>query len=122
MFLSPRCHEAVSVLETVSTPLVEVLQQILSEIHADRGVLFMSILTIESLQKLGAYCPLRELFRIKNAFYCFGMLMTELPPRHEKFDLSYLDNRIVFSEFWDFQIDDVDGILERNTHLAVRPA
>ncbi|GFY64999.1 uncharacterized protein TNIN_283461 [Trichonephila inaurata madagascariensis] len=50
------------------------------------------------------------------------MLMAELPQGHEKFDLSYLDNVVVFSEGWDFPIDHMDGTLERNTHLAVRPA
>ncbi|GFU11313.1 retrovirus-related Pol polyprotein from transposon 17.6 [Trichonephila clavipes] len=45
--------------------------------------------------------------------------MTKLPQGHEKFDLSYLDNVVVFS---DFPIDHMDAILERNTRLAVRPA
>ncbi|GFV13762.1 uncharacterized protein TNCV_3957771 [Trichonephila clavipes] len=45
--------------------------------------------------------------------------MPELPREYEKFDLSYLDNVVVFSEGWDFPMD---GILELNTHLAVRPA
>ncbi|GFY13900.1 retrovirus-related Pol polyprotein from transposon 17.6 [Trichonephila clavipes] len=50
------------------------------------------------------------------------MLMAELPQGHEKFDLSYFDNVVVFSEGWDFPIDHMDGILELNTHLAVRLA
>ncbi|GFS52598.1 retrovirus-related Pol polyprotein from transposon 17.6 [Trichonephila clavipes] len=50
------------------------------------------------------------------------MLIAELPQGLGKFDLSYLDNVVVFSEGWDFPIDHMDGILERNTHLAVRPA
>ncbi|GFV48104.1 uncharacterized protein TNCV_3027871 [Trichonephila clavipes] len=50
------------------------------------------------------------------------MLMAELPQGHEKFDLSYFDNVVVFSEGWDFHIDHMDGILELNTHLAVRLA
>ncbi|GFU06098.1 retrovirus-related Pol polyprotein from transposon 17.6 [Trichonephila clavipes] len=74
MSMSPRCHEAVPVPETASTPLVE------------------------------------------------AMLMAELPQGHEKFDLSYFDNVVVFSEGWDFPIDHMDGILELNTHLAVRLA
>ncbi|GFW63397.1 uncharacterized protein TNCV_400631 [Trichonephila clavipes] len=49
------------------------------------------------------------------------MLMAELTQEHEKFDLSYFDNVVVFSEGWDFSIDHMDGILELNTHLAVRP-
>ncbi|GFX57312.1 uncharacterized protein TNCV_3914761 [Trichonephila clavipes] len=49
------------------------------------------------------------------------MLMAELPQALRQFDLSYLDNGIVFSEGWDFPIDHMDGILERSTHLAVRP-
>ncbi|GFV68074.1 uncharacterized protein TNCV_1873561 [Trichonephila clavipes] len=48
--------------------------------------------------------------------------MPELPREYKKFDLSYLDNVVVFSEGWDFPIDHMDGILELNTHLAVRPA
>ncbi|GFS53554.1 uncharacterized protein TNCV_730161 [Trichonephila clavipes] len=127
MSMSPRCHEAVPVPETASTPLVEALPQIFRrvfprEIQADRDTLLMSILTIELLQKLGTYCPLRVPFRLKNAFYCFSMLMAELPQRHEKMDLSYFDNVVVFSEGWDFPIDHMDGILELNSHLAVRPA
>ncbi|GFV70634.1 uncharacterized protein TNCV_3842151 [Trichonephila clavipes] len=50
------------------------------------------------------------------------MLMAELPQGHEKFDLSYFNNVVVFSEGWDFPINHMDGILELNTHLAVRPA
>ncbi|GFV66753.1 uncharacterized protein TNCV_3624381 [Trichonephila clavipes] len=50
------------------------------------------------------------------------MLMAELPQRHEKFDLSYFDNVVVFSEDWDFPIDHKARILELNIHLAVRPA
>ncbi|GFT29840.1 retrovirus-related Pol polyprotein from transposon 17.6 [Trichonephila clavipes] len=88
----------------------------------DKEALLMSILTTELLQKLGTYCPLRVPFRLKNAFYCFSMLMAELPQGYEKFDLSYFDNVVVFSEGWDFPIDHMDGILELNTHLAVRPA
>ncbi|GFW45841.1 retrovirus-related Pol polyprotein from transposon 17.6 [Trichonephila clavipes] len=127
MSMSPRCHEAVPVPETASTPLVEALPQIFRkifprEIQADRDTLLMSILTAELLQKLGTYCPLRVPFRLKNAFYCFSMLMAELPQGHEKFDLSYFDNVVVFSESWDFPIDHMDGILELNTHLAVRLA
>ncbi|GFV70941.1 hypothetical protein TNCV_4164881 [Trichonephila clavipes] len=62
MSMSPRCHEAVPVPETVSTPFVEALPQIFrrvfpSEIQADREGLLMSILTTELLQKLGTYCP-----------------------------------------------------------------
>ncbi|GFU75207.1 uncharacterized protein TNCV_2056501 [Trichonephila clavipes] len=127
MSMSPRCHEAVPVPETASTPLVEALPQIFRkvfprEIQADRDTLLMSILTAELLQKLGTYCPLRVPFRLKNAFYCFSMLMAELPQGHGKFDLSYFDNVVVFSEGWDFPIDHMDGILELNTHLAVRLA
>ncbi|GFV78662.1 retrovirus-related Pol polyprotein from transposon 17.6 [Trichonephila clavipes] len=128
MSMSPRCHEAVPVPETASTPLVEALPQIFRrvlprEIQADREALLMSILTTELLQKLGTYCPLRVPFRLKNAFYCFSMLMVaELPQGHEKFDLSYFDNVVVFLEGWGFPIDHMDGILELNTHLAVRPA
>ncbi|GFT33078.1 uncharacterized protein TNCV_4368001 [Trichonephila clavipes] len=48
--------------------------------------------------------------------------MPELPREYKKFDLSYLDNVVDFSEGWDFPIDHMDGILELNTHLAVRPA
>ncbi|GFV39426.1 uncharacterized protein TNCV_1231251 [Trichonephila clavipes] len=122
MSMSPRCHEAVPVPETASTPLVEALPQIFRkvfsrEIQADRDTLLMSILTAELLQKLGTYCPLRVPFRLKNAFYCFSMLMAELPQGHEKFDLSYFDNVVVFSEGWDFPIDHMDGILELNTHI-----
>ncbi|GFX95156.1 uncharacterized protein TNCV_4920991 [Trichonephila clavipes] len=110
MSMSPRCHEAVPVPETASTPLVEALPQIFRkvfprEIQADRDTLLMSILTAELLQKLGTYCPLQVPFRLKNAFYCFSMLMAELPQGHEKFDLSYFDNVVVFSEGWDFPID-----------------
>ncbi|GFV02808.1 uncharacterized protein TNCV_2304411 [Trichonephila clavipes] len=47
--------------------------------------------------------------------------MAKLPQGHEKFDLSYLDSVVVFSEGLDFPIDHMDRILERNTHLAVRP-
>ncbi|GFS69549.1 retrovirus-related Pol polyprotein from transposon 17.6 [Trichonephila clavipes] len=127
MSMSPRCHEAVPVPEMASTPLVEASPQIFRrvfprEIQADRETLLMSILTTELLQKLGTYCPLRVPFRLKNASYCFSMLMDELPQGHEKFDLSYFDNVVVFSEGWDFLIDHMDGILELNTHLAVRPA
>ncbi|GFX14083.1 uncharacterized protein TNCV_612881 [Trichonephila clavipes] len=127
MSMSLRCHEAVPVPEMASTPLVEALPQIFRrvfprEIQADIEALLMSILTTELLQKLGTYCPLRVPFRLKNAFYCFSMLMAELPQGHEKFDLSYFDNVVVFSEGWDFPIDHMDGILELNTHLAVRPA
>ncbi|GFU47246.1 hypothetical protein TNCV_1299211 [Trichonephila clavipes] len=91
--MSPRCHEAVPVPETASTPLVEASPQIFRrvfprEIQADRETLLMSILTTELLQKLGTYCPLRVPFRLKNASYCFSMLMDELPQGHEKFDLS----------------------------------
>ncbi|GFX62370.1 retrovirus-related Pol polyprotein from transposon 17.6 [Trichonephila clavipes] len=50
------------------------------------------------------------------------MLMAEPPQGLEKFDLSYLDNVVVFSEGWAFPIDHIDGILELNTHLVVRPA
>ncbi|GFV35905.1 uncharacterized protein TNCV_2866641 [Trichonephila clavipes] len=49
-------------------------------------------------------------------------VMPELSREYKKFDLSYLDNVVVFSEGWDFPIDHMDGILELNTHLAVRPA
>ncbi|GFV56477.1 uncharacterized protein TNCV_2209431 [Trichonephila clavipes] len=48
--------------------------------------------------------------------------MPELPREYKKFDLSYLDNMVVFSEGWDFPIDHMDEILERNMRLAVRPA
>ncbi|GFW03435.1 uncharacterized protein TNCV_1739851 [Trichonephila clavipes] len=124
MSMSPRCHEAVPVPETASTPFVEALPQIFRrvfprEIQADREALLMSILTTELLQKLGTYCPLRVPFRLKNAFYCFSMLMAQ---GHEKFDLSYFDNAVVFSQGWNFPIDHMDGILELITHLAVRPA
>ncbi|GFX71368.1 uncharacterized protein TNCV_2453791 [Trichonephila clavipes] len=56
MCMSPRCHEAVPVPETASTPLVEALPQIFRrvfprEIQADREALLMSILTTELLQK-----------------------------------------------------------------------
>ncbi|GFY59815.1 hypothetical protein TNIN_197151 [Trichonephila inaurata madagascariensis] len=101
MSVSPRCHEAVPVPETTSTPIVEALQQIFRrffprDIQADRGALSMNILTT-------------------------NMLMAELPQVHEQFDLSYLDNVVVFSDGCEFPIDHMDGILERNTHLAVRP-
>ncbi|GFT55946.1 uncharacterized protein TNCV_2158141 [Trichonephila clavipes] len=98
------------------------LERSFLEIQADRDTLLMSILTAELLQKLGTYCPLRMPFRLKNAFNCFSMLMAELPQGHEKFDLSYFDNVVVFSEGWDFPIDHMDGILELSTHLAVRLA
>ncbi|GFY67974.1 uncharacterized protein TNIN_431391 [Trichonephila inaurata madagascariensis] len=49
-------------------------------------------------------------------------LMAELPQGHERFDLSYLDNVVAFSEGWYFPIDHMAGILARNTRLAVRPA
>ncbi|GFX29268.1 uncharacterized protein TNCV_3218021 [Trichonephila clavipes] len=70
MSMSLRCHEAVPVPETASTPLVEALPQIFRkvfprEIQADRDTLLMSILTAELLQKLGTYCPLRVPFRLK---------------------------------------------------------
>ncbi|GFV11621.1 uncharacterized protein TNCV_976111 [Trichonephila clavipes] len=48
--------------------------------------------------------------------------MPELPREYKKFDLSYLYNVVVFSEGWDFPIDHMDAILERNMRLAVRPA
>ncbi|GFV64936.1 uncharacterized protein TNCV_197481 [Trichonephila clavipes] len=69
----------------------------------------------------GTCCPLREPFRLNNAFYCFRKLMAELPHGYEKFNLSYLDNVVVFSEGWYFPIDHMDRILERNKRLAVRP-
>ncbi|GFU35555.1 uncharacterized protein TNCV_4875681 [Trichonephila clavipes] len=58
MSMPPRCHEAVPVPKTASTPLVEALPQIFRrvfprEIQADREALLMSILTAELLQKLG---------------------------------------------------------------------
>ncbi|GFT03218.1 retrovirus-related Pol polyprotein from transposon 17.6 [Trichonephila clavipes] len=120
-------RQSVPVPEMASTPLVEALPQIFRrvfprEIQADREALLMSILTTELLQKLGTYCPLRVPFRLKNAFYCFSMLMAELPQWHEKFNLSYFDNVVVFSEGWDIPIDHMEGILELNTHLAVRSA
>ncbi|GFX90039.1 hypothetical protein TNCV_887371 [Trichonephila clavipes] len=121
MSMSPRCHKAVPVPETASTPLVEALLQICRwvfprDIQVDRGALFMSILTTELFQKLGTYCSLRVPFRLKNAFYCFSRLMAELPQGHEKFDLLYLDNVVVFSEGWDFLIDHMDGIWS-GTHV-----
>ncbi|GFS40739.1 retrovirus-related Pol polyprotein from transposon 297 [Trichonephila inaurata madagascariensis] len=126
MSMSPRCPEAVPVPETASTPLVEALQQILRrvfprEIQADTGVLFTSILTTELLQKLGTYCPLRVPFRLKNAFYCFSMLMTELPQGHEKFELSYLDSVVIFSENGDYPINHINKILEQNARLTIEP-
>ncbi|GFW56341.1 uncharacterized protein TNCV_2088501 [Trichonephila clavipes] len=101
--MSPRCHETVPVPETASTSLVEALQQIFRrvfprEIQANIGALFMSILTAELLQKLGICCPLRVPLRLKNSFYCFSRGLGLFP------------------------IDHIDEILERNTHLAVRPA
>ncbi|GFY45490.1 retrovirus-related Pol polyprotein from transposon 17.6 [Trichonephila inaurata madagascariensis] len=125
MSMSLRCHETVP--ETASTPLVETLLQMFRrifprEIQADRRTLFMSILTTELFKKLRTYCPLQVPFRFKNAFYCFSMLMAELPKGHEKFDLSDLENVVVFSELWDFPIDHMDRILKQNTCLAVRPA
>ncbi|GFX98769.1 uncharacterized protein TNCV_1503451 [Trichonephila clavipes] len=66
--------------------------------------------------------PLRKPFTFKNAFKYFSRVMPELPREYKKFDLSYLDNVVVFSEGWDFPIDHMNGILELNTHLTVRPA
>ncbi|GFT25247.1 transposable element Tcb1 transposase [Trichonephila clavipes] len=49
--------------------------------------------------------------------------MPELPREYKKFDLSYLHNVGVFSEGWDFPIDqEGGGPMERNLRLAVRPA
>ncbi|GFW53212.1 retrovirus-related Pol polyprotein from transposon 17.6 [Trichonephila clavipes] len=118
MCMSPRCHEAVPVPEALPQIFRMVFPR---EIQADRDALIMSILTTELLRKLGTYCPLRVPFRLKNAFYCFSMLMAQPPQGHEKFDLSYFDNVVVFSEGCGFPIDHMDGILELNTHLAVRP-
>ncbi|GFY65581.1 hypothetical protein TNIN_430371 [Trichonephila inaurata madagascariensis] len=105
--MSLRYHElvpmiSISLYDIASTPLVEALLQTFRtrgfprEIQADRGTLFMSILTTELFKKLETYCPLRVPFRLKNAFYCFSRLMAELPQGKEKFDLSYLDNVAVF--------------------------
>ncbi|GFV33847.1 uncharacterized protein TNCV_1820341 [Trichonephila clavipes] len=124
--MSPMCHEAVPVPEKASTPLVEARLQIFrrrvsfKEIQTDEGTLFMSISTTELFEKLGM--PLRKPFTFKKAFKYFRRVMPELPREHKKFDLSYLDNVFVFLEGWDFPIDHKDGILELNTHLAVRPA
>ncbi|PRD21934.1 UNVERIFIED_CONTAM: hypothetical protein NCL1_50461 [Trichonephila clavipes] len=52
----------------------------------------------------------------------YHWVMPELPRDYKKFDLSYLDNVVVFSEGWNFSIDHMDGILEGNTRSAVRPA
>ncbi|GFX86237.1 hypothetical protein TNCV_2561191 [Trichonephila clavipes] len=82
------------------------------EIQTEEGTLFISILTTELLQKLGTYSPLRVPFRLKNAFYCLCRLLNELTQGHEKFDLSYLDNVVIFSKDWDFPIDHMDGILD----------
>ncbi|GFW65102.1 uncharacterized protein TNCV_393681 [Trichonephila clavipes] len=87
------------------------------EIQTDEGTLFMSISTTELFEKLGM--SLRKPFTFKNAFNYFKRVMPELPREYKKFDLSYLDNVVVFSEGWDFPIDHMDEI---NTHLAVRPA
>ncbi|GFV82611.1 uncharacterized protein TNCV_1618401 [Trichonephila clavipes] len=125
MCMSPTCHEAVPVPEKTSTPLVEALLQIFrrrvfpKEIQTDEGTLFMSISTTELFEKLGM--PLRKPFTFKNAFKYFRRVMPELSREYKKFYLSYLDNVVVFSEGWDFPIDHMDGILELNTHLAVRP-
>ncbi|GFW36426.1 uncharacterized protein TNCV_3713441 [Trichonephila clavipes] len=48
-------------------------------------------------------------------------VIPELPREYKKFDLSYLDNVVVFSEGWDFPIDHMDATLERNIRLVVRP-
>ncbi|GFW14663.1 uncharacterized protein TNCV_1561261 [Trichonephila clavipes] len=48
--------------------------------------------------------------------------MAELFQGHGKFDLSYLDNVVVFSEGCDFPIDHKNRTSERNTRLVVRPA
>ncbi|GFS52273.1 hypothetical protein TNCV_4850031 [Trichonephila clavipes] len=126
MCMSPRCLEAVPVPEKASTPLVEALLQIFrrrlfpKDIQTDEGTLFMSISTTELFEKL--CMPLRKPFTFKNAFKYFRRVMPGLPRKYKKFDLSHLDNVVVFSEGWDFPIDHLDGILELNTHLVVRPA
>ncbi|GFX75756.1 hypothetical protein TNCV_2237281 [Trichonephila clavipes] len=115
--MSPRCHEAVP--EKASTLLVELLLQIFrrrvfpKQIQTDEETLFMSISTTE-FEKLGM--PLRTPVIFKNAFKHFSRVMPELPREYKKFDLSYLDSVVVFSEGWDFPIDHMDGILELNTH------
>ncbi|GFX55190.1 uncharacterized protein TNCV_1156471 [Trichonephila clavipes] len=117
--MSPRYHESVPMIsisqsDIATTPLVEALLQTFRR----RG--FRK--EIQTDEKLGTYYSLRMPFTFKNAFNYFSRVRPELPREYKKFDLSYLHNVVAFSEGWDFPIDHMDAILERNMRLAVRPA
>ncbi|GFQ85565.1 hypothetical protein TNCT_216981, partial [Trichonephila clavata] len=47
-------------------------------------------------------------------------LMAELSQGHEKLDLSYLDNLVIFSENWDSPVNHINNILEQNGHLTIK--
>ncbi|GFY00136.1 uncharacterized protein TNCV_1342341 [Trichonephila clavipes] len=116
--MSPRYHESVPMIsisqsDIASTPLVEALLQTFRRRGFPKE--------IQTDEKLATYYSLRMPFTFKNAFNYFSRVMPELPREYKRFDLSYLDNMVVFSEGWDFPIDHMDAILEQNMHLAVRP-
>ncbi|GFX31222.1 retrovirus-related Pol polyprotein from transposon 17.6 [Trichonephila clavipes] len=105
---------SISQSDIASTPLVEALLQTFRRRGYPKE--------IQTDEKLGTYYSLRMLFTFKNAFNYFSRVMPELPREYKKFDLSYLHNVVVFSEGWNFPIDHMDALLERNMRLAVRPA
>ncbi|GFY62199.1 uncharacterized protein TNIN_448841 [Trichonephila inaurata madagascariensis] len=114
MCMSPRYHESVPMIsisqsDIASTPLVEALLQTFRRRGFPKE--------IQTDEKLGTYYPLRMPFTFKNAFNYFNRVTPELPREYKKFDLSYLDNVVVFSEDWDFPIDHTWMEYWRETHV-----